>query len=390
MEDDLFGRYRVIDTDTHITEPADVWTSRVASKWGDRIPHIERLGDKDVWMVGSQPVGAPGAYSMAGFDGTIPDFPDTYDDIPARAAYDAQARLEHMDRERIHAQVLYPNVAGFGSAGFLKLGEPELMLDCVRAYNDFLVDWASADPDRLIPVMATPFWDVGAAVAELQRCAGLGHRSVLMCSRPGAFDLPMLGERHWDPLWAAAEEAGMPISFHVGAGDVSDVLDDKAGIGLRTHFARSSALYFLENAQTIADLTFGGICHRFPKLSFVSVESGASWLPFVLEAFDWQWKNGAVGAEHPDYDLLPSEYFKRQIYGCFWFESATLAQTLELYPDNVMFETDFPHPTSMAPGPASSAVHPAEYAASALAGVLEETVEKVLHGTAARLYRLEA
>lgn len=55
-----------------------------------------------------------------------------------------------------------------------------------------------------------------------------------------------------------------------------------------------------------------------------------------------------------------------------------------------MFETDFPHPTSMAPGPASSAVHPAEYAASVLAGVLEETVEKVLHGTAARLYGLEA
>ena len=55
---DLFDRYRVIDVDAHVTEPADLWTARVSSRWGDRVPHIERLGDKDVWMVAGRPVGA--------------------------------------------------------------------------------------------------------------------------------------------------------------------------------------------------------------------------------------------------------------------------------------------------------------------------------------------
>ena len=79
------------------------------------------------------------------------------------------------------------------------------------------------------------------------------------------------------------------------------------------------------NAKTIAQLITGGICHRFPDLDFVSVESGIGWIPFALAALDWQWQNCGVPAEHPEYDLLPSEYFRRQIYGCFWFERDTAA-----------------------------------------------------------------
>lgn len=384
----LFDRYRVIDVDAHVTEPADLWTARVSSRWGDRVPHIERLGDKDVWMVAGRPIGAPGAYSMAGFDGTIPEFPDTYADC-APATYDAQARLAHLDREGLWAQVLYPNVGGFGSAGFLQLEDPALMLECVRAYNDFLVDWASAAPQRLVPVMATPFWDVTAAVDEIARCAARGHRAVLCCSQPQAFGRPVLADRHWDPVWAAAQDAGLSISFHVGSGTIGgEIFDDPAGMGIKTVFARNSATYFLENTRCIGDLTMGGVCHRFPRLRFVSVESGAGWIPFVLEALDWQWRNGGAYREHPDYDLLPSEYFRRQIYGCFWFEEAGIARALELLPDNLLYETDFPHPTSMAPGPQSAAWPPREYAERALAAVPEATVRKVLHDNAAALYGL--
>ena len=105
---------------------------------------------------------------MAGFDGSPPDSPMGYADIP-KSSFDAGERLKHMDAEGIYAQVLYPNVGGFGSGGFLKLKEPELMLECVRAYNDFLVDWCSADPKRLIPVAAMPFWDVNECVKEVER-----------------------------------------------------------------------------------------------------------------------------------------------------------------------------------------------------------------------------
>jgi predicted TIM-barrel fold metal-dependent hydrolase len=284
--------------------------------------------------------------------------------------------------------VLYPNVGGFGSGGFLALKEPELMLECVRAYNDFLIDWCSADPARLLPIMATPFWDVPACVREIERCAARGHKGVLFGSQPQAFGQPRLTDRHWDPVFAAAQDAGLPISFHIGSGDISGLLLGGAGMGVRTGMAHTCTMLFMENARCLADLTFGGICHRFPRLDFVSVESGVAWILFALEAFDWQWQNNGVRSEHPEYDLLPSEYFRRQIYTCFWFEGEGVRKAIELYPDNVLYETDFPHPTSMSPGPQSVAERPRDYAERVLADLPESSLRKVLHDNAARVYRL--
>lgn len=382
---DLFARYRVIDTDSHVTEPADLWTSRVPARHRERVPHVRRVNGRDMWFIGDEVAGGPGFYSMAGFDGTLPDSPATFEEIPP-ACTDAGARLAHLDAESIHAQVIYPNVGGFGSGRFLALGDPELMLTCVRAYNDWLLEWTSADPNRLIPVMALPFWDIPAAVKEMERCAELGHRAVLACGQPQAYGQPPLAHGHWDPLWDAAQSLGLPVSFHIGSGDLSELVRDSAGIGIRANFARLSSLYFLDNSRTLADLIFGGVCHRFPKLRFVSVESGAGWIHSMLEAFDWQWQNGGVRDEHPEYDLLPSEYFRRQIYGCFWFERGALREVLEAYPENLLFETDFPHPTCQAPGPKSAGTHPREYAEEALAGLPEPVVARVLHDNAAALY----
>jgi predicted TIM-barrel fold metal-dependent hydrolase len=387
MSAGLFERHRVIDIDTHVTEPADVFTTRVSSKWGDRVPHIKQVGDQDLWFIADEPIGMPGAYSMAGHTGTPPDFRKGYDDIPA-AMFDPKARLAFMDEENIHANVLYPNIGGFGAGGFLKLGEPALMLECVRAYNDFLLEWASVDPQRLVPVMSTPFWDVAASVKELERCAARGFKAVLMCNQPQDLEMPLLRDKHWDPLWAAAQAAGMSISFHVGGGDLSEVTTDAANIGFKANFARASALVFIDNGRSLADLICGGVCHRFPELKMVSVESGVGWIPFVIEALDWQWKNSGVTQEHPEYDLLPSEYFRRQIYASFWFEEQGVEKAIELYPDNILYETDYPHPTCMAPGPASAGTHPGIYAEHVLGKLPEQVVAKVLHDTAAELYGL--
>jgi predicted TIM-barrel fold metal-dependent hydrolase len=86
--------------------------------------------------------------------------------------------------------------------------------------------------------------------------------------------------------------------------------------------------------------------------------------------------------------LLPSEYFIRQIYASFWFESGVERQ-IDLYPDNVMFESDFPHPTSLSPGPGSVALSPRETIEANLSNLDEITLRKVLHDTAAKVYRLE-
>jgi predicted TIM-barrel fold metal-dependent hydrolase len=160
-------------------------------------------------------------------------------------------------------------------------------------------------------------------------------------------------------------------------------------MGFQANFARVSSMLFMDNMRCVADLIFAGICHRYPTLRFVSVESGVGWLPGALEAFDWQWCNGGINVEHPEYDLLPSEYFRRQIYGCFWFEEASALFAIEQLPDNILYETDYPHPTCQHPGPLTPAQHPRVYAERTLGRLDDVAARKVLHDNAAKLYAID-
>ena len=120
---------------------------------------------------------------------------------------------------------------------------------------------------------------------------------------------------------------------------------------------------------------------RYPDLKFVSVESGIGWLPFLLEALDYQC--GETAPEHMAHlSMKPSEYFKRQFYGCFWFESQTLAPAIDqLGAGQVMFETDFPHPTCLYPDSRNRALEAISH--------LDPAVQrKVLRDNAAELYRI--
>jgi uncharacterized protein len=385
---DLFDTVAVIDVDSHLTEPPDLWTSRMPRALHNQVPHIERINGQDVWMAAGERIGAPGYYSMAGWNGIMPaSIPNTFDDI-APSMYDASARLQFLDEQGIYAQVLYPNVGGFGNGYFLRLGDRDLVAGCVRAYNDFLADWCSIAPNRLVAVTALPFWDLQLALDELHRCIALGHRAVNFCNQPQDYGQPSLSDRHWDPIWATAQEANLSVSFHVGGGSMGTMFEDTAKMGWMTNFSRVSSLIFLDNMRCMAELIFGGVCHRFPRLRFVSVESGIGWIPGAMEAFDWQWRNGGVGMEHPEYDLLPSEYFRRQLYGCFWFEERSALAAIELYPDNILYETDFPHPTCQHPGPFTPAQWPRDYASTLLASVPADVTAKILHHTAAGLYGL--
>jgi hypothetical protein len=119
------------------------------------------------------------------------------------------------------------------------------------------------------------------------------------------------------------------------------------------------------------------------------VENGAGWLPFLAESMDWQWLN--VGA-HKDYPerLLPSEYLRRQIYAMYWYEQASMRSVIDFLGDNLMFETDFPHATSLSPGPASESPSPRDVIERSLAGLSDDIVGNVLQHTATKLYHLEA
>jgi predicted TIM-barrel fold metal-dependent hydrolase len=274
--------YTIIDSDTHVTEVADLWTSRVPAKLKDRVPRVEWDEEKQeqAWYIGDEWINSVGITAIAGYKDPYPAHPATYEDAHP-GSYDAHARLKYMDEFGIWAMVLYPNVGGFGNQVFGRLDDDEAKLACVRAYNDFLIDWSSADSRRLLPIMTLPYWDVEAAVKEIERCAGAGHRGVLFTGEPQSFGLPILGHRHWDPIWAAAQDANLPVSFHIGSGDFGDEWsEERVEVeGYAATSARAGAKIFMTNGAHVLDLLFSGVLERFPKRRFVSVESGVGWLP---------------------------------------------------------------------------------------------------------------
>jgi len=395
-------KIRVIDTDTHVSEPANLWVDRLPGKWSDEMPRVEEhpgTGNR-TWRVGTTWLTEEGFFAMAGWKSYPPDSPHNLDDEGVDpGSWKAAERIDWMDRNGIYAQILYPNVIAFNAAAFMRL-EPELGLASVRAWNDYITEWANYAPERLLPIAMLPFWDVEATVEEMNRVAAAGHRGVLFSNQYDKIGLPPLWDKHWDRVYAAASDLQLPVNFHVGVGDIDpkdlwaqtdEGTDSRRGASRPAipgydpmEWCRLTVATMLGNASPIAAITTSGLCDRFPNVNFVSVESGFGYVPYLLESLDWHWR-GHNGAERTGY-LPPSEYFRRQCYGTFWFETATLG-LLELYPDNFMFETDYPHPTSLSPGPASPAVAPSEHLATHLHGRVSETVEKkVLHETAAKLY----
>lgn len=405
MTEAIASRFKVVDIDSHIAEPEDLWTSRVSRKWGDRVPHVvqarelagraevvptaqvSRNPEDEIWIVDGKPGMPTALLAWAGHDEYWPGHPTTL----ARAhpaSHDAAARVEWMDQTGIYAQAIFPNLGGTRQYVGIAHSEPELALECCRAYNDFLAEWCGAAPERLIAQATLPLWDVALCVTEIERCATSGHKSVIMTHQPDGYGLPWLPDPHWNPIWEASQETGLPICFHVEAARPPAIWP---GFDPTSNLVKLAVQSFLGNADAIIDVILGGLCHRYPRLDFVSVESGVGYLPYLLEALDWQWINMGLHKAHPELDLLPSDYFKRQVYGSFWFEEESGLETaIERFPDNLLYETDFPHPTSISPGvfPFSEMARDNLERKFSRVPISEENLKKVLHDNAARVYHL--
>ncbi len=375
----------IIDSDTHITEPPDIWTTRVPARFVAQMPHVARATDGiDTWMLDGRPIYRAGVTAPAGWPSWPPDFPPTIEDCHP-AAYNSSARLRYMDENGIWASALYPNVGGFGSQQFLSITDDEAKIWAVRAYNDFLADWTEVDRRRFITIMSIPFWDVEASVAEIRRCADLGFRGILFTGEPHRFGLPFLADRHWDPLWSIAQEAGLPIHFHIGGGEgeSTEMTDRIAVQGHPGATAHAAVNLFMKNGIQCADLILSGVLPRFSELKFVSVESGIGWLPFMLETADYSYLGAFRPGRTRTDELLPSELFARQVYCTYWFERVAPLHLLEELPvDNILFETDFPH-TACLYGNIRETID------LGLAKASDEVRNKILWGNAARLYHIE-
>ena len=83
----------------------------------------------------------------------------------------------------------------------------ELGLECVRAYNDWMIEeWCGDSDGHLIPLCLIPLWDVDLAVAEVKRNAARGARAICFSEIPTHLGLPSIHTGYWDPLFAVCEE----------------------------------------------------------------------------------------------------------------------------------------------------------------------------------------
>jgi len=369
----------VIDVDSHWTEPRDLWTSRAPAKLKDRALRVVR-NDRGVeqWVVDRDMVMGPVGYCSIRPDGSKSQGMiafDTYDEVHP-GAIDVAPRLAYMDEHGLSIQIVYANVLGFAGNLVMRIEDEALRAFCSTAYNDAAAEMQAESGGRLVPQAMLPFWDIDLAVAELVRChEELGLTGFTLTDATPHWNLPPLHDAHWDPLWTTAQERGLPVNFHIGAGLVAPRI--WGDYGSARNFAALSTMAQMGNMVCLSNLIFSGILDRFPSLQFVSVESGIGWLPFLIESLDYQFDENGV----TDLELRPPDYFRRQIYGSYWFEKDPQPVIEAIGADNLMFETDFPHATCLYPGVR-------EHVRESL-GHLEPAVQrKLLYETAARVYQL--
>jgi uncharacterized protein len=378
-------KYGLISSDSHGQLGKNAYTSRMSSsKWGDRVPHVVEVREEkfdfpvERWVVNGE-IQRGNVCNCPTAMGNRSYYPQRWEEVPPEV-YDPVNRLKALDRDRVDAEVLFPN----GPGGTFFYGDAEFELSCVRAYNDALAEFRHVS-DRFIPLAAIPFMSsMEAIVAEVERAVKAGHNGINMLGDPSVAvtGLKNLSDPLWHPLWDACQQLGVGIHLHASAGLAGKLsLPQWKGYTRRQSHCVSTLRNFCTATQIIPYLIFSGLLDQFPRLNWVFAETGLGWVSSVLEACDHEWEKRHLWSE----GILsrPSELFRRQIYVDFWFETVGIQLREYIGVDNILWESDFPHITSTYPNSWDAVEH-------SMAGVSREEREKMLFRNAARLYRLSS
>ncbi len=404
----------VISVDDHLVQPPDLWEKRLPARMRERGPRVLRGVGGDPTAVVRKVAGAnaqaadvssaryaavltpdkPGdAWS---YDGDVcpttfasaavgvpreqySPFPFSYEDLPPQLV-DPTRRVEHMDRDGVLASLCFPmsEFPRFCGQSFLEGPDKELGLACVQAYNDFMLEeWCAAVPGRFIPLVLVPLWDPHLAAAEVERTAALGAKAIAFSEAPHKLGLPSIHhpDRHWDPLFGAAEETGMPICTHIGSG--SWIPPTAPDAPLLTSLA---GLHLIASG-TAQDWLLSDVFLRFPRLKLVLSEGGVGWIPYVLGQLDYVWERHGLWTKTPHTEP-PSTLFKDHLYGCFIDDRWGAANVRAIGVENCMIETDYPHSDSSWP-------HTQDLVRQRLAYLTEDERALVLRGNAERVFQFD-
>ena len=370
--------YPIVDADAHVYEPPDVWQARVPQALRSRAPRLQAGADGDVWLFDDgariRPIGlmAAAGTSYLGFRPSGL----TYETI-RKGHWEPAARLADMDADGIHAQLLYPSVCEEGARMF---GDDRtLQLACVRAYNEWQLEFCAVAPDRLFGHAVIPATGVADAVAELEWALARGYRGVLVSTFPSGRVEP---SRDDDPFWARVQDANVPVALHIGSfhadGPVKERRFEPEAVLPRASISKSGA----NTVPLVARLVFSGLFERMPALRVLLVEANIGWIPAMLEQTDdmflrYRWFTGTAEKLR----TMPSRVFHRNFWATFMVDTVGMDLRHRLNVDHLMWTTDYPHTGTDWPNSRVTIDR-------VFAGVPADQVRRMLHDNCKALYRL--
>ena len=331
----------VIDCDSHVMEPADLWQRYLERAYRDRAIRIEETDGVEKLVIGEKVVLER---VLAGLGGANIDRrklftePHRYIDGCPPASYDPRERAKLLDSWGVDRGVLFPTI------GILPFPEDDVDLASAycRAYNTWQAEFFQTVPDRVVPIATVNWHDVDEAAKELDRCLALGFRGLFVPPETIAGKSP--GDSHFDPLWSRCEEAGIPGCLHVIVrfdGAAAPFAGWRtAALGPTFGFSLGATGQLI---PALAALVLGGLFDRFENLKVVSVEAGCGFAAYLMDRLDEKHHFFRPLSMTPLAER-PSDYIRRNCYFVAEPEERTISAMMDLVgEDHILWGSDYPH-----------------------------------------------
>jgi predicted TIM-barrel fold metal-dependent hydrolase len=365
-----------VSADGHVVEPADLWTTRMDKRFRERAPRVESRPEADYYIIEGLtefPVGLEGVTIEEKIQGQVTTPKGRRHAETRPGAWDPQPRLVDQERDHLRAEVIYPG--GFGLQ-FFHVQDAEYQREIIRVYNDWISEFCSAAPDRLLGSALLPMrGPVEWAVEEAERIAGMeGIRTILI---PAEVECSY-AHADYNPMWDALQDIGLPVSTHSGTGTGEAIFAKMERLGTGLGVTDNKVF---QPMRAMADLIWGAVPQRYPQLRFVVVEGGVGWVASLLGFMDHWWNDHRHWME-PKLDEAPSTYFKRQFWATFEDDRAGILTRELVGVDRLMWGSDYPHTEGTFP-------YSQEQIMRDFMGVPEAEVYQMVTGNAAQLYGLD-
>ncbi|MGJ5672247.1 MAG: amidohydrolase family protein [Nostochopsis sp.] len=319
--------YKIIDADSHVIEPPQMWANYLAPEFKHFAPSPEmKIQGEDIVEKISQQVREEGDRQM------MQAHPNAY-----FHRYDPESHLQAMLEMGVDIAFIYPT---YGLWLFAIDSMPKEVVGAfTHAYNTWLYEeFCSYAPDKLKGVGAINLHAPEQMVSELHRIADFGWKSVFL--RPNPVKGRLLSDRAYEPFWTACEELGIAVGIHEGT---HSRLPTTGADRFHTRFALHACSHPIEQMMALLALIEGGVLERHPNLRVAFLESGCGWLPYWLWRLDEEYKNLFWEVKY-QVKIKPSEYFHRQCFVAIEPSEPYLPQIIEyIGADNLIFGSDYPH-----------------------------------------------